>query len=252
MPFTPPESGYFLKSGDVVNIGVDLPDMTFAVDVATVVSSENGVSTLQLCGEGFSQQPLTTSGSKVLLSKGSGRDLFQCTARIKDVGTNGSLQIESLKQVMVRERREYMRLDVSVPVDYSLPQNQNMAKVISEWERAKDCDRHHFEGIEPLPPGHRTHVNLSGGGLRFNIRDCYPCGTLLHLKIALPGERPTAIHTVGTIVRTKELPAAVTSEKQHSTSISFRMIAMNDRQKLVRHILDEQRKVLMQSSRNSL
>ena len=250
MPFTTPDNGFFLKSGDVVNIGIDLTDKTFAVDVATVISSENDESTLQLCGGLLPQQLLTTSGSKILISKGFGRNLFQCTAQIKDIGTNGSLQIKSLKQVVVRERREYMRVDISVPVNYSLPQSQNMAKVISEWERTEECGQSHFEGVGPLQPEHKNHVNLSGGGLRFNIRDCYPCGTLLHLKIGLPGEPPAHIHTVGTVVRTSELPAAVTSEKQYSTSISFRMIAMSGRQKLVRYILDEQRKVLMQSSRN--
>lgn len=250
MTLTPPENGYFLKSGDVVNIGVNLPDMTFAVNVAKVIGSENGMTTLQICGEEFPQQMLTSSGSKVLLSKGSGRNLFQCTARIKDIGTNGSLQIEFLKQVEVRERREYMRVDVSVPVNYSLPQIQNMTEVISEWERAKECDRSHFEGVEPLISEHGNQVNLSGGGLRFKSRDCYPCGTLLHLKIALPGEPPVKIHTVGTVVRTSELSAAAASQKQYSTSLSFRMIAISDRQKLVRHMLDEQRKILMLSSRN--
>jgi len=252
MPFTPPDSDCILNPGDVVNIGVDLPDMTFAEDMATVISSENGESTLMLCGGGFPQHLLITSGSKVLLSKGNGRALFQCTARIKSVGPAGSLQIELLKRVAVSERREYMRVDVSVPVNYFLPQSQNMAKVISEWERAKEFSESHHEETVPLPTSHKNHVNLSGGGLRFKISDCFPCGTLLHLKIALPGDRPANIHTVGSIIRTNELPAEMSIEKQFSTSIAFRMITMSDRQKLVRHILDEQRKILMQSTKNYL
>jgi len=252
MPFSPPENDCFLKSGDVVNIGVELPDMTFAEDVATVISSEDGNTKLQLCGGGFPQQMLITLGAKVLLSKGNGRALFQCTARIKSAEPKGTLQIESLKRVVVSERREYVRIDVSVPVNYSLPQSQNMAKVISEWEQAKECGQSPHEESAPLLVTHKNHVNLSGGGLRFKIRDCFPCGTLLHLKIALPGTPPAHIHTVGSIIRTSELPAELSSEKQYSTSIAFRMIATSDRQKLVRHILDEQRKVLMQSSRNYL
>lgn len=248
MPLTPSENDYFLKPGDVVSIGIDLPDMTFAEDVATVISSENDGLMLQLCGGGFPLHLPITAGSKVLISKGEGRNLFQCTARLKDVAETGALKIEFPKRVLVSERREYMRLDVAVPVNYYLPQSQNLAKVIAEWEKAKECDGKCHEEADSLLAGQKCTVNLSGNGLRFKIRDCLSYGTLLHLKIALPADKPNHIHAIGSIIRTKELLAEMNHVEYHSTAMAFRMIDGSDRHKLIRHILEEQRKRLMHPS----
>lgn len=248
MPLTPPENECFLKPGDVVNIGIDLPDMTFAEDVATVISSANEELILQLGGGGFPRHLPITSGSKVLISRGEGRSLFQCTARLKNVGEAGRLKIESPQRVVVTERREYMRLDVAVPVNYYLPQSQNMAKVIAEWEKAKECAGKCHEDVDSLLAGQKCTVNLSGSGLRFKISDCLSYGTLLHLKIALPDEKPNHIHAIGSIIRTKELLAEKNHVEYHSTSMAFRMIDGSDRHRLIRHILEEQRKRIMQPS----
>jgi len=245
MPFNPPENDYFLKPGDVVNIGIDLQDMTFAEDVATVSSSGSEGLVLQLCGDGFPQHLPMTAGVKILISKGEGRTLFQCTARLKSADALGTLRIEVPQRVIVTERREFMRLDVAVPVNYRLPQSQNMAKVIAEWEKAKECNGKCHEEAAALLDGDKGPINLSGSGLRFNIRECLASGTLLHLKITLPNEKPNHIHTIGSIIRTKELPTEKNQVEYHSTAVAFRMIESSDRHRLIRHILDEQRKRLM-------
>jgi hypothetical protein len=246
MPLSPPENDYFLKTGDVVNIGIDLPDMTFTENVATVTGSEHGEIALQLCGDGFPQHMPIIAGSKVLISKGAGRTLFQCVSQLKSAEAKGSIRIDPPRRVVVCERREYMRMDVAVPVSYYLPQSQNMAKVIEEWENAKECNGGCHEETKSLPADQNCPVNLSGSGLRFKIRECLSYGTLLHLKIALPGEKPHHIHAVGSIIRTnKELPSEMNHVEYHSTAMSFRMIDNSDRQKLIRHILEEQRKSLV-------
>lgn len=245
MPLTPPENDYFLKPGDVVNIGIDLPDMTFAEDVATVISSENEGLVLQLCGDGFPQPLAMIAGAKILISKGAGRTLFQCTARLKSADALGTLRIEAPQRVIVTERREYMRLDVAVPVNYRLPQSQNMAHVIAEWEKAKDCNGKCQEEADALLDGDKSPVNLSGSGLRFRIRERLAQGTLLHLKITLPDEKPHHINAIGSIIRTKELLSEMNQVAWHSTAVAFRMIEGSDRHRLIRHILDEQRKRLV-------
>lgn len=245
MPLTPPENDYFLTPGDVVNIGIDLPDMTFAEDVATVISSENEGLVLQLCGDGFPKHLPMIAGAKILISKGEGRTLFQCTARLKSAAAPGTLRIEIPRRVIVTERREYMRLDVAVPVNYHLPQSQNMANVIAEWEKAKECNGKCHEEADALLDGQKSPVNLSGSGLRFNIREWLASGTLLHLKITLPDEKPHHIHAIGSIIRTKELPTEMNNGGYHSTAVAFRMIESSDRHRLIRHILDEQRKRLV-------
>lgn len=245
MPLSPPENDYFLKPGDVVNIGIDLPDMTFAEDVATVISSENEGLELQLYGDGSPKHRPMIAGAKILISKGEGRTLIQCTARLKSADALGTLRIEIPKRVIVTERREYMRLDVAVPVNYHLPQSQNMANVIAEWEKAKECIGKRHEEADAFLAGDKSPVNLSGSGLRFKIRERLAYGTLLHLKITLPDEKPHHIHAIGSIIRTKELQTDMGHVEGHSTAVAFRMIESSDRHRLIRHILDEQRKRLV-------
>lgn len=244
MPLTPPENAYLLKPGDVVNIGIDLPDMTFVNDLATVIRTEGEEFILQLCGGSIPQHMQITEGSKILLSKGSGQDLVQCTARLVHMDEKGSLRMELPQRVVVNERRAHMRVDVTVPINYFLPQNQNMANVIAEWERAKELNGTCHPGTDQLLAEGKSTVNLSGNGLSIRTQDCLAPGTLLYLKIGLPGDNPEHIHAVGSIIRTKELPGELESGKCYSTSMTFRMIENSDRQKLTRHILEEQRKAV--------
>ena len=252
MPLTPPDNDYFLKPGDVVNIGVDLPDMTFVNDFATIIRSEDRELVLQLCGSRLPQQMPMPSGSKILISRGEGQTLVQCTARLLHADEKGTMRMELPQRVVVNERRAHMRVDLPVPINYFLSQNQNMANVIAEWERAKDLNGTCHEGIEQVLAEGKNTVNLSGSGLSIKIQDYLSPGTLLHLKIALPGERPEHIHAVGSIISTKELPGEMEHERYYSTSMTFRMIESSDRQKLTRHILDEQRKKVQSYSEIAL
>jgi len=252
MPLTPPENDYFLKPGDIVNIGVDLPDMSFVNDLATIIRSEEGALVLQLCRGGFPQHMQIPAGSKILISSGAGQTLVQCTARLIQLDEKGALRIEMPRRVVVNERRTHMRVDVNVPINYFLPQNQNMANVIAEWERAKELYGTCHDGIEQVLAEGKSTVNLSGSGMSIKTQDCLAPGTLLYLRIGLPGDKPEHIHAVGSIVSIKELQGKVESEKYYATSMAFRMIESSDRQKLTRHILDEQRKKVQQHSENYL
>jgi len=88
--------------------------------------------------------------------------------------------------------------------------------------------------------------------MSIKTQDCLAPGTLLYLKIGLPGEKPEHIHAVGSIIRTRELAGEMESERYYATSMTFRMIESSDRQKLTRHILDEQRKTVQRYSETTL
>lgn len=248
MPEQPSEYAAFLRPGSIVNIGVDLPDKTFAEDVATVICSDKGEIRLQLCGSGFPRHLPIISGSKILISKGEGRTLYHCTTQLKDAGSEGALRIELPRKVVVSERCEQTREDVTVPVNYYLPNSQNMGRVISEWESLKGCQGACIDEAAPILAGRKSRVNFSGSGLRFKISDCLSYGTILHLNIELPGTHQEHIHAIGSIVRTKELLEERNHVEYYSTSMSFKMIASSDRQKLIRHILAEQHRGLLEKT----
>jgi hypothetical protein len=242
MAETPPDYTAFFRPGTIVNVGVDLPDKTFAEDVARVVSSDTDEILLQLCGSGFPDHLPITAGSKVLITQGEGRSLFRCSAQLKAAEKPGSLRIAPPERIVVSERREFMRIDVTLKVDYSVPSSQNMSRIISEWDSMKECKGGCSLKSFTFTP-RECRVNLSGSGLRFKIPECLSYGTLLHLKIELEGEDPGHIHAVGSIIRTKELLAEMDRIEYYSTSMSFRMIESNDRSRLIKYILNEQRKM---------
>lgn len=244
MPDYPPENAVFLRNGDLVHVGIDLPDKTFAEDLATVVTTEGGEILLNLCGRGFPGHLPISAGSKVLITKGEGTALFHGTAILKNSPEDSTLTIEFPRQVIVKERREHRRRDVMMPVRYFLPSSQEMGRVIAEWEQLKGCQGECGATGRELQTESHSRVNLSGSGLRIRIRDCLAYGTLLHLRIELPGQKPGHIHAVGSIVRTKELIAEMAHVEYYSTSVSLKMIDSNDRLKLIRHILDEEHRAM--------
>jgi hypothetical protein len=238
MPDYPPENASFLRKGDIVNVGIDLPDKTFAEDVATVVATESGEILLSLCGSGFPSHMPISKGSKVFITSGDDRSIFHGTAHLNSHPVDSTLSIEFPQSVKVRARREHLRSDVLIPVHYYKPTNQNMGRVISEWENLKKSEEWCSERFQSTPVEYNSRVNLNGSSLRFKIRDCLSYGTLLHLKIELPDS--VHIHAVGSIVRTKELVPELSHMEYYSTSMIFKMIDGSDRLKVIRHIIDEQ------------
>jgi hypothetical protein len=244
MPEITLPSQTFLKPGDVVNIGIDLPGRTFAEDQATVVRTDRGEVLLNLCSRGFPAHLPLNGGSRVVITRGEGRELFHCTALLKEPSVDCLLRIELPESVTVRERREHARNDVFLAVHYSLPASQELGQVITEWEQFKECGGECHRDNPGFIACGNSRVNLSGSGLRFKIRDCLSYGTLLHVNIRLPGQEPDHIHAVGNIIRTKELLKEMDRVEYYSTSMSFRMIDSRDRMNLIRHIFAEQHKFI--------
>lgn len=244
MPDYPPENATFLQNGDLVQVGIDLPNKTFAEDLATVVATESGEILLNLCGSGFPPHLHIGAGSKVVIARGEGTALFHGTAYLKKSPVNSTITVEFPQQVIVRERREHRRSDVMIPVHYFLPSSQEMGKVIAEWEQLKGCTGKCCDKGKPLQTDNLSRVNLSGSGLRIRINDCLAYGTLLHIKIELTGQNPGHIHAIGSIVRTKELIDEIAHVEYYSTSMSIKMIDSNDRLRLIRHILDEEHRAM--------
>lgn len=233
----------FLRPGDTVSVGIDLPDRSFAEDQATVIASDRGEILLNLCGKGFPPHMQVDGGTRVVITRAEGRNFYHCTAQLKEKSDSSSLKVEFPERVTVRERREYSRSDVMMQIHYAYPSGQEMGLVIDEWEGLRDCSGGCMSGFRPVG-SINSRVNLSGSGLRFKIKECLSYGTLLHLNIEIPGDAVGHIHAVGSIIRTKELLPEMNRLEYYSTAMSLKMIESGDRQKLLRHIMDEQRKAI--------
>lgn len=240
------------RPGDLLSLGIHLPGRGFAEDAATVIFVDHAGMMVELCGNGFPSHVEISSGTKGVVTRVDGRTVYQCRTILLDAVTGRSVKLQFAEEPEIKERREYARLDVKIRVHYDLPLSQDMGQVLQEWEVLKNCSgrcpesRSLATGSSLLlaDKGH-SRVNLSGSGLRFKINDCLSYGTLLHLYILLPGERAEHIHAIGAIVRTKELLPEMEYNEYYSTSMSFRMIDIHDRARLMEHILNEQRKTIL-------
>src|SRR6185369_2511853 len=98
--------------------------------------------------------------SRVLITQGEGRSLFRCSAQLKSTEKAGTLRIELPERIVVSERREYMRIDMTLKVNYSIPGSQNMSMIVSEWDSMKECKGGcEEESFTAFPPG-ECRVNL--------------------------------------------------------------------------------------------
>jgi hypothetical protein len=252
----PSKNRVCFNSGDLLNLGIHLPDRGFAEDVATVICVDCNDITVELCGSGFPPHLEIAPGTKGIITKREGRVVFQCRTSLKEAVKDRFVKLRLDEEPEILERREYARKDVIVRVHYDLPASQDMGAVMDEWVRLKNCPdlclekRSAAVGNDLMVNGKgHSRVNISGSGLRFKINDCLSYGTLLHLYIFFPDESDEQhIHAIGAIVRTKELLQDMQHNEQnayYSTSMSFRMIDRHDRNRLMQYIFNEQRKAIV-------
>lgn len=254
MTATTPEYMSYFRPGDQVTVGLQMADKTFAEDSAMVTDLEGVKLQLELCGSGFPPHLDIPSGTRGVITRMEGRNVFTCHGTLTAPAAGRVMELVLEKQTTVCARREYARNDVDIRVHYSLPSRQDMGRIIREWEELKKCPgyclnvdlppcRDNCRGSEMLSCN--TRINLVGSGLRFKIGDCLSYGTLLHLKVAIPDEERNHIHAIGSIVRTRELLPVMEQETYFSTVMAFKIIDNHDRKKLLEYVLREQRRAIL-------
>lgn len=253
MAVTTPEYRTCFRPGDQVTIGLQLADSAFAEDSAVVKTLEGREMRLELCGRGFPSHLIISRGTRVVITRREGRNVFTCSGQIETTSDAGEILLKLGPMVEIDERREYAREDVAIKLEYSLPPSQEMTRIIREWEELKKCRgdcltldaspcRDNCNGREMQRK--ITRINLSGSGLRFKISDCLSYGTLLHLKVAIPDASQDHIHAIGSIVRTRELFPFMEQNDYYSTTMAFKVIDSHDRKKLLEYVLREQHRAL--------
>ncbi len=248
----PSKYSKFFRPGDFLTLGIHLPDRGFAEDAAKVVLSDDNGMLLKLCSRGFPPALQISSGTRGVVTRSEGRIVYYCrTVLMKEV-KDRYVKLHLVEAPQIKERRQYARKDVEIFMQYSLPTSQNMRQVLEEWEELKSCSDCYSESEsvtawnqDSARGGSLTRVNLSGSGLRFKISDCLSYGTLLHLRVGIPGEKGEHAHAIGAIVRTRDLLTEMEQIQYYSTSMSFRMIDSHDRKRVLEYVLDAQRKAIL-------
>jgi PilZN1 domain-containing protein/PilZ domain-containing protein len=249
----------FFQATDLVTVGIHLADDSFLEDSATILSLEGDLVLLELYGRGLPPQLAAQAGAPVIVTSREGWALYRCEAALAESITGREIKLRFVGKVEVKQRREFFRMDVTIPVYYTLPSDQQLSTVLKEWglrqqqsqnalppevdfieESFKVIDWDGGKEVEP------ARVNLSGGGLRFKVRDSLAYGAMLHLDIFLPVLPLRVIQAVGSVVRSKELLLSMDRYSYFSTAMAFKFIDTRDREAIISYIFNEQRNRLRQ------
>jgi len=248
---------HFFKPDNLVTVAIQFSDNSFVEDSATILSVDNDQMLLEMYGRGLPPHLVSRKGSKVFVTSMEGWALYRCVALLEEPVADRVIRLRLINEIEVKQRREHYRMDVMLPIDYSLPGNQLRSTLLEEWEIRRQLSQNGLPPeIEPLDEGFKVvnwegtkeiepvRVNLSGGGLRFKVRDPLSYGTMLLLDIFLPTPPLKVIHAVGSVIRSKELVLSIDRNRYFSTAMAFSFIVNRDREAIIRYIFNEQRNSL--------
>jgi len=164
--------------------------------------------------------------------------------------------------VIEKQTRENFRLDVSIPISYSIPEKQLLADVHEEW----DDTRKLLDGCAPpvlvaTPDGFKVvkwngpveivplNVNLSGEGIRFKTPEYVTPESLVVINLFLPLVPPRVIHTVAETLRCSKVVLDREKGEHYITATRFHLISEKDRETIIGFIFAEQRRLLTVNKR---
>jgi hypothetical protein len=179
------------------------------------------------------------------------------------LGCNGSvtafkkphrLVLRLLDEVAPYEQREFYRQDLSLQLDYRLPPTQLPQEIRERWrqcrwaaefayqlpdpEEAPELDslrKEILSGVERRKAAPPVPVNVSGGGMRLNMKERLNPGMLVELGIYLP-QPNKVLEVVGEVVQ-----VTVSADRDHfSTALRYRLIDEADRDRLIAYISAQQ------------
>ncbi|HOP40594.1 MAG TPA: DUF5634 family protein [Geobacteraceae bacterium] len=226
--------------------------------------TENRVRVEILGGEApkalYSLQP----GSRISLSGWSGWGFYCCDAVLVEVVSTKQFDLRLEGNVEEIQRREYFRLDVSVPVVVAVPPQQTIASLSEQWETKKNQNQDQpppkmyattsgyvavTSSREDIPP---QEVNLSGGGVRLRLAYAIPLGTRIHVDLYLPLAPPRKISAVAEVLRCNEVTLRIEKTPVFITAVKFILIDEHDREAIIAYLFAEQRIQLQSESNREL
>lgn len=169
-----------------------------AVEPAGRFEALNAV--LQDCGSGYFELLLTSRASEEerypftagmpleLMSDRLGLGL-RLSGRFLEHRADNSVRVEIISDLQVFQRRLHRRLDIHVGLRYTKGRG-TLRSFRQQWEKnLQILDQ--TQDYTKLPPFPRTRVNLSAGGIRFEVASPIEAGDLCLILLQLePGSRP--------------------------------------------------------------
>lgn len=251
----------YYKAGQQVKVGVRLTSTLLRESNGEITAFSGNRAKVEILG-GTHPKALAAlkPGSRVLLSGWSGWGFYCSEAVVVEIVSPKEFDFRLEGDVEEIQRREYFRLDVSLPLRVTVPDQQTIASLSEQWEKKKTSQQN-------APPprmfasarGYRTittnneeilaqDVNLSGGGLRIRMNSATPLGTRVHIDLFLPMPTPRIVSTVAEILRCNEVTLRVDKAPLHIVAMKFILMEEKDREAIISYLFSEQRLQLQAES----
>lgn len=252
-------NGYsrYFKEDNQAKIGVKLANNKFLDVTGLIRSLEGDQLIIELVGSESVEELTAESGSDVFITFWTGWSMCRCNAVLmrKIYGRRVFLRLKG--PVDEKQTREYFRLDVTIPLCYTIPEKQLLPSVHENWEaQRKLLSECAAPVLVPSDGGFKVVrwngqgeiaprlVNLSGGGLRFKAREYVEPGTLESINLFLPLVPPRVIHVVAETLRCNEIVLGHEKGGNFITATRFHLINDKDRETIIAFIFAEQRRLL--------
>lgn len=240
-----------------VNVGIQ-PRHSKPIEVGCVVTSIDGDHLgLELCGDDYAEGLPADTGTTVHLTAWTGWSLCRCNAVVAGGLEGRRFQLRLTGQVVEKQSREYFRLDVAIPLIYSISVKQLMPDVHAEWSIARELIqtlpepviRSYREGFMVMRWNGRgeimpQRINLSGGGLRFRTREYVEPRTFVAVNLFLPHAAQQVVHVIVETLRCTEIVLGRQSGTSYNTAARFHLIEEVDREAIISFLFSEQRRLL--------
>ena len=255
---TPEENTYsiYLRPQHQIRVGFHLPDGN-VIDLNAVVISIDGIHLhLETFGSSAVQLSQAPSGSPVIILSSENWAFCRCHG-ILDTTAGRDFTVKLQGKPEIQQRREHFRMDLFIPIHYSMPEDQQMTSVEGIWKaRRMMCEFVDQPKAMPSqgsfkilnwndgPDIEPCRVNLSGGGIRVKSSETFPAGALIDISIFLPFSSIKVIDAVASIIRSTEIRLTLDNRPAYTTAMKFVFLAERDRESIITHIFNEQRNTL--------
>jgi hypothetical protein len=249
------------RKGVRVLVGVPLLTGGTFQEWGIVLSLEHDLLELDLSRDFLPRGALLELGLPLDLGLVKGEDRLRCKGTIIG-GSQRRLALRLTEGISPFEPREFYRQDVYLPLDYRLPPRQSTDEIREHWRQMRwgwefiaqepepgesaqltalrEEIRQHQEKKKAAPP---VAVNISGGGIRLEMKERLRRGVLIELSVFLP-QPQKVIEIVAEVVQ-----VTPSSRKGFfTTALRYRFIEEADRDRLIGHISAQQLMQLAQQA----
>jgi hypothetical protein len=250
---TTPELSAYIRPDQQIRVAIHLPDETFLDFNAVVVRVEGNLLYLETFRSGEKQIAVAPKGVKANILITEAWAFCRGKGTLQSI-TDRSFTVEIEGPLEIQQRREFFRLDVYLPVAWSVPEDQQLSSVVGIWKARKMLlDNSLPPKVAPFQGSFKVsgwddhadieprRVNISGGGLRIKLPDQLSSGTLINLDIFLPSPSLKPVIAVGSVIRATEVLLNLETVPSYVTAIKFLQITENDQERIISYIFNEQR-----------